>query len=112
VFKNSVRFDVATLALISRVSFLSQCMAILNIYLICAAVWLLCLGVFYVIAALVGIIKHLPDILFYTLLLPVLPFYVAYKNKKERPTASKILYIVWGAVYAVSTFAILMYYCC
>lgn len=30
---------------------------------------------------------------------PVLPFYIAYKNRKEKPKQSKAILWVWGIVY-------------
>jgi len=62
----------------------------------------------YLLSMLISAIRYLPVVLFYTILLPVLPFYVAYKNKKEHPVKAKIICIGWSVIYLLLIFIFYM----
>ncbi len=62
----------------------------------------LILGLWLFFGAIFYFIKSIPfliQIAFYVLFSPVLPFYIAFKNKKENPIMSKLIYWLWGAFY-------------
>ena len=65
----------------------------------------------YLLSVLFAAIRYFPAVLFYTILLPVLPFHVAYKNRKEHPAKAKIIYALWGAVYLGLLFILCMNLC-
>lgn len=62
----------------------------------------------YILSALISLVRYFPVVLFYTILLPVMPFYVAHKNRKEHPVMAKFIYVLWGAVYLVWVFVFYM----
>lgn len=46
--------------------------------------------------------KRVPQLLAFIVLVPVAPFMVAWKNRKERPITSWILLVLWLLVYLVA----------
>ena len=62
----------------------------------------------YLLSLLVSAIRYFPVLVIYTIFLPVAPFYVAYKNRKEYPKAAKFIYVSWGIIYLLLVFIFYM----
>lgn len=71
-------------------------------------IWLLLMGIYYLCVAGFRIVVSLPKIVSFVLLLPAMPFVVAYRNRKERPGQAKAIYILWGLLYALTFLVILL----
>lgn len=64
-------------------------------------IWLVVLGIYYLLKIAFHVAVGLPMILIKIITLPVMPFIVAYRNREEHPIQAKILYIGWGVIYAL-----------
>ncbi len=64
-------------------------------------IWLVVLGIYYLLKIASHVAVGLPMILIKIITLPVMPFIVAYRNREEHPIQAKILYIGWGVIYAL-----------
>jgi len=71
-------------------------------------IYLLTLLCGYVFSVLISAVRYFPIVLFFTVLLPIMPFYVAYKNRKEHPTMAKFISIGWGIIYLIIAFIFYM----
>lgn len=64
-------------------------------------IWLVVLGIYYLLKIAFHVAVGLPMILIKIITLPVMPFIVAYRNREEHPIQAKILYIGWGVIYVL-----------
>ena len=64
-------------------------------------IWLVVLGVYYLLKIAFHVAVGLPMILIKIITLPVMPFIVAYRNREEHPIQSKMLFWIAGIFYAI-----------
>ena len=66
-------------------------------------IWLVLMGLYYFCIIGLRIALKLPIIAAFIICLPVMPFIVAYRFRKEHPAQAKGLYWLWGITYALFT---------
>lgn len=75
-------------------------------------IWLVLGAIYYISLLLFRGMLLLPKAVFYIVCLPVMPFIVAYRNRKEQPKAAKAIYVLWGSLCSIMVFSyILNAYC-
>lgn len=67
-------------------------------------------GLYYIAVAGVRLAFKLPYFLFLIFCLPAMPFFVAYRNRKEHPTQAKLIYVGWGLIYGLCSVLIVLDY--
>jgi len=71
-------------------------------------IWFWGMAAYFAVRLLMGTVVVLPRLLLYTLALPIMPFYVAHSNRKEHPMEAKLIYWLWGALYLLLGFVMVM----
>ena len=65
------------------------------------AIWFVVTGIYYLCAVMMRLAIKLPAIALFIILLPAMPFIVAYRNRVEHPIQAKVLYWMWGVTYVI-----------
>ncbi len=63
--------------------------------------WFILVGCYLLFMAGLRLAWKLPAAIAFVVCLPALPFVVAWRNRRQHPVQSKILYCLWGILYAI-----------
>ena len=66
--------------------------------------WFVVMSIYYLWVLCVGLMRlaiKLPAIVVFIILLPVMPFIVAYRNRVEHPIQAKVICWMWGILYVL-----------
>lgn len=64
-------------------------------------IWLVVTGIYYLCVGLMRLAIKLPAIVVFIILLPVMPFIVAYRNRVEHPILAKGIYWMGSILYVL-----------
>ena len=64
-------------------------------------IWFAVTGIYYLCVATLRLIVKLPAIVIFIILLPAMPFIVAYRNRIEHPIQAKTIYWMGGMLYVL-----------
>lgn len=63
--------------------------------------WFVVMGCYYLCVAGLRLALKLPAAVAFVVCLPAMPFIVAWRNRQQHPVQTKILYWLWGILYAI-----------
>ncbi len=64
-------------------------------------IWFAVMGIYYLCVGVFRLSIALPAIALFIILLPVMPFIVAYRNRVEHPIQAKVICWMWGITYVL-----------
>ena len=64
-------------------------------------IWFVVMGIYFLGGAMLRLAIKLPSVVLFIILLPVMPFIVAYRNRAEHPILAKGIYWMGGILYVL-----------
>ena len=64
-------------------------------------IWFAVMGIYYLCVATLRLAVKLPAVVLFIILLPAMPFIVAYRNRVEHPILAKGIYWMGSILYAI-----------
>lgn len=64
-------------------------------------IWFVVMGFYYLCVAMLRLAVKLPAVVIFIILLPAMPFIVAYRNRAEHPILAKSICWMWGIIYVL-----------
>lgn len=64
--------------------------------------WLVIMGLYYLFAVGLRLAIKLPALALKIIILPAMPFIVAYRSREKHPVQAKVVCWMWGILYALA----------